>query len=88
LPAGLSIDPSTGIISGTTTQSGTFDVTVSATNAAGTTTQTLTLTLAGGVAVSSTDTPTMPQWALILLATLLAWTASRRMRIPHGREGT
>jgi hypothetical protein len=73
LPTGLTIDPNSGIISGTSAQSGTFTVTVSATNSAGTSTQTLTLTLAGGAAM--TDTPTLPQWALILLGILLAWTA-------------
>ena len=41
LPPGLTLDPGSGVISGTPTQSGTFDVTVSVTNAAGTTTFTL-----------------------------------------------
>ena len=43
LPTGLTIDPITGIISGTTSQVGVFVVTLTATNAAGTTTSTLTL---------------------------------------------
>ena len=46
LPSGLSIDPANGLISGTTSLSGTFPVTLSATNAAGTGTATLTLSIA------------------------------------------
>lgn len=45
LPAGLTLNTSTGIISGTPTQSGTYSVTVSATNAAGTTQKTLAITV-------------------------------------------
>jgi hypothetical protein len=49
LPAGLTIDHSTGIISGTVLgATGTYPVTLSAQNGAGTGTGTLTLTIAGG----------------------------------------
>ncbi len=44
LPSGLSINTTTGVISGTPTETGTFTVTLSATNAGGTGTETLTLT--------------------------------------------
>lgn len=46
LPKGLSIDPLTGLISGTPTVSGDFDVVVSVKNAVGTTLQTATLSVA------------------------------------------
>jgi hypothetical protein len=45
LPAGLSVNTSTGVISGTPTASGTSNVTISATNAGGTGTATLVLTI-------------------------------------------
>ena len=45
LPSGLSIDPTTGVISGTPVTHGTHTVTLSASNAAGTGTQTFTLTV-------------------------------------------
>jgi hypothetical protein len=45
LPAGLSINTSTGVISGTPSSTGSSTVTLSATNVAGTGTQTLTITI-------------------------------------------
>jgi autotransporter-associated beta strand protein len=46
LPAGLSLDPVTGLISGAPAAVGTFNVTLAATNLAGTGTASLTLTIA------------------------------------------
>lgn len=45
LPAGLSINTSTGVISGTPTGAGVSNVTITATNASGTDTQTLVITI-------------------------------------------
>lgn len=45
LPAGLTVNNTTGVISGTPTESGSFNVTISATNSAGTDTKTLALTV-------------------------------------------
>src|SRR5207244_11487612 len=45
LPAGLTVNTSTGLISGTPTTAGTYTVTISATNAGGTGSHTLTLTI-------------------------------------------
>lgn len=55
LPAGLSVNTSTGAISGTPTVRGTYSVTINATNGAGTGTATLTLTLASAVPVISSN---------------------------------
>ena len=46
LPAGLTVDTATGIISGTPTAAGSFGATISATNADGTDTETLDITIA------------------------------------------
>lgn len=51
LPSGLTVNAATGLISGTATVSGTFNVTISATNATATATQGLTITLGVGVPV-------------------------------------
>jgi PKD repeat protein len=45
LPSGLSINPTTGVITGTPSSAGNSSVTISATNSAGTDTATLTLTI-------------------------------------------
>jgi hypothetical protein len=47
LPAGLSLNPNTGAITGTPTIAGTSAVTIGATNSAGTTTTTLTIVVTG-----------------------------------------
>jgi PKD repeat protein len=56
LPSGLSVNTSTGVISGTPTVSGTFNVTITATNASGTGTATLVLTIYGSKPVITSPT--------------------------------
>jgi hypothetical protein len=54
LPAGLTIDTATGLISGTPTAAGTRSVTISATNALGTDAQALSLTVSSPPVITST----------------------------------
>ncbi len=76
LPPGLSLS-STGVLSGTPTQSGTYIGTIGVSNGQGsTTTQTFTITV-----TNATDTPAMPVWGLGILAVLFFGIASRSLGV-------
>jgi hypothetical protein len=66
LPAGLTVNSGTGLISGTPTAAGTSTVTLSATNSAGTGNATLTLTLAAAAPVLSINATSMPFGSVVL----------------------
>jgi hypothetical protein len=55
LPAGLSINTTTGVISGTPSSSGTSNVSISATNATGTDTETLSITISNVTSTLSSN---------------------------------
>ena len=82
LPSGLAIDAANGAISGTPDAAGSFPITVTATNAGGTTQASYTITIAA-VAVAAapaTPIPTLSQWATLALAGLLAVAAGLARR--------
>src|SRR5207248_10417083 len=62
LPSGLTVDTTTGLISGTPTAAGIYSVTITATNAGGTNTKTLTLTIKPHITspLTATATATFP----------------------------
>lgn len=57
LPAGLSLNTSTGVVSGTPTAAGSFSITVTATNAAGSNSRTITLNSYTAPAITTTSLP-------------------------------
>lgn len=70
LPAGLTLNPATGLISGTTVQTGLFNFTIRATDSAGclgATSYTLTV-LASGAGIPALDPPTLVLLTLMLAA--------------------
>jgi hypothetical protein len=76
LPPGLTLSPD-GILSGVPTSAGTYTATVDATNGVGTdATQSITITI-----TNAPDTPTLPIWALAVLAFLLFFVATRQKQL-------
>lgn len=72
LPPGLSINPTTGAITGTPSAPGTYNVTVTASNAGGAATANYSITIAAAVAAAPIAIPTLSEWGLIILSLLMA----------------
>lgn len=75
---GLSIDWTSGAISGMPTTGGSYCVTITASNAGGTAAQNVTMAIAGAAAPASI--PTLSEWAMVVLSLLMAALAGLRMR--------
>jgi len=76
LPAGLTLNPSTGVISGTPSGTGAYSFTIQVSDGLGDTTQ---QTFSGMGSTPASDTPTMPPCALGLLGLLLYAFAGRHL---------
>ncbi|HKS23668.1 MAG TPA: putative Ig domain-containing protein [Thermoanaerobaculia bacterium] len=73
LPPGLTLNPATGLISGTPTSSGTFPLTIAATDANG------CLGTTGCSITMMVDIPALSGWAVVVLSMLLGIVAMRRL---------
>lgn len=60
LPPGLTLDPTTGVLTGTPTTAGTYSFTVTAANSTGTTSTPITITIAAAPAPPTPPTPPAP----------------------------
>jgi hypothetical protein len=89
LPAGVTFNPATGVLSGTPgiATAGTYPVTITASN--GTppnATQALAITVLAASASGAVQTPTLSEWALFVLALLIATFGMRKARLRTQRQ--
>ena len=87
LPAGLTLDAVSGVISGTPTALGTSSFSITATNGSGTVTQAYTLTVAAALAVTGVSSAPVLATAVVLLVLGLGLTGLRR-RARHSIQET
>ncbi|MHB1176551.1 MAG: putative Ig domain-containing protein [Sulfuriferula sp.] len=71
LPDGLSLNPGSGVISGTPTRNGPFNFNYQATDASSASLSTAGQIVVAAAAVEDGDVPTLPEWGAILMAALL-----------------
>lgn len=86
LPPGLMLNTSTGVISGTPSAPGTYNVTVTASDKDGTSNADAIqfIVVAAPVSGSPTPVPTLSEWGTMILSVLLAGLALRRQRRESG----
>ena len=77
LPSGLSINPATGVISGTPTGTGTYTASISVTNANGTTVSSLTITIGSASTTPFVPASTSPSNRLVNLSCRADLTGSQ-----------
>ena len=80
LPDGLSLNTSSGVISGTPTRAGPFNFNYQVTDASATTTGAVQgqILVAALGASNDNDVPTLPEWGAIVMAVLLTLSAARQ----------
>lgn len=83
LPAGLTIDPTTGVISGLPAATGSNAVTITARGPYGAVTQTITLVV-NAVAIAVAPVPTLGEWGLMFMGLLAATLGARHLRNRQG----
>ena len=71
LPDGLSLNPGSGVISGTPTRDGPFNFNYQATDASSTSLSTAGQIVVAVQATDAGDVPTLPEWGAIIMAVLL-----------------
>jgi hypothetical protein len=81
LPSGLSLDPATGVVTGTPTVAGPYDFTVTATNEAGTATLHLTGTVLAALVAQTITFAALPDVSLPHAALTIGATATSGLRV-------
>jgi len=79
IPAGLTLNTSSGVISGIPTGSGAYSFTILVSDGVGDSAQQTFSGTSSGPTIAPTDTPTMPPWGLTVLGVLFLFIAAKSL---------